>query len=94
MSQLVWHNSFRQAFKRLTKRDVHLKEKVIQTLKLLEENPKNPRLKSHKLSGQLKEYWACQADYDCRIIFSFSKHPETNEDILILIDIGSNDDVY
>ena len=34
-------------------------------------NPFDPRLKTHKLSGALRNYWAFWIDYKYRIIFSF-----------------------
>jgi len=33
-------------------------------------------------------------EYDRRIIFEFSPDPETGEDAILLIDIGTHDAVY
>jgi mRNA interferase YafQ len=49
---------------------------------------------SHKLSGNLEGLWSCTVAYDCRIIFSFSEDEEYLEVIILLIDIGSHDQVY
>ena len=49
MYQLAWHNSFKQAFKRLTKNNLELKQNIVNILELLQENPYNPKLKTHKL---------------------------------------------
>lgn len=94
MYQLAWHNSFKHAFKQITKNNPELKQNIVNTLKLLQENPSNPKLKTHKLQGKLKGYWASLIEYDCRIIFGFTNNPENNEVVIVLIDIGTHDDVY
>jgi addiction module RelE/StbE family toxin len=53
------------------------------------QNPFNPRLRTHKLTGQLEGLWALSIDYDCRVIFQFI---DKNE--VLLIDIGGHDEVY
>jgi len=54
------------------------------------ENPFLPELKTHKLSGRLKGFWAFSVAHDCRVVFSF----EDNNKTAILSDIGSHDEVY
>jgi len=44
---------------------------------------------THKLSGKLRGLWAFSCDYDCRVIFKF-----INKENVLLIDIGSHDEVY
>jgi len=61
---------------------------------LLEENPFDPSLKSHKLTNNLSQYWSCSVNYDYRIIFTFSVDNITQETLIILVDIGSHDEVY
>ena len=58
------------------------------------ENINDPRLKPHHLSGQLAGLFACSVAYDYRIVFSRQKHPKTGVETLILINIGSHDEVY
>lgn len=43
------------------------KEKII----IFQKNPFDPRLRTHKLTGQLRKYWAFWVKYKYRIIFSF-----------------------
>ena len=52
-------------------------------------SPFSPQLRTHKLSGKLKELWAFSVDEDCRVVFEF-----LGEDKVLLIDIGSHDEVY
>ncbi len=91
--QLVWHKSFLRAFKKLTKRNTVLEEKIFTTLQFLTDNPFHPLLDTHKLHGTLQGYWACSVEYDCRIVFSIERENSTLENI-ILLDIGTHDEVY
>ena len=94
MYQLAWHNSFKQAFNKATKNNIELKQDIIKPLEMLQENPYNPKLRTHKLHGKLKDFWASIVAYDCRIIFAFAKSPTTNENLIALIDIGTHNEVY
>jgi len=38
--------------------------------------------------------WACSCGYDCRIVFSLENDLENGGQIVLLIDIGSHDEVY
>ena len=91
---LVTETTFKRAFKRLTKKKPHLKKKIFDTLNILANDPFTPSLKSHKLTGQLEGLWSCTVIYDCRIIFALRKDPESGNDLIVLIDIGSHDEVY
>ncbi|MCX7736526.1 MAG: type II toxin-antitoxin system mRNA interferase toxin, RelE/StbE family [Candidatus Kapabacteria bacterium] len=90
MFEFQWHNSFRKAFKKLSINN-DLKVRIIQTLELLQINPFDRRLKTHKLHGELKNLYACSIDFDYRIVFSFSK---TESNTIILVDIGTHNEVY
>jgi mRNA interferase YafQ len=91
---LVWDHSFKRAFKRFVKKNPQFENKIFESLERLSDNPFAPALKSHKLTGQLEGLWACSVAYDCRIIFTFRRDEALNDNIVILIDIGSHDDVY
>ncbi|HEY9865845.1 MAG TPA: type II toxin-antitoxin system mRNA interferase toxin, RelE/StbE family [Candidatus Obscuribacterales bacterium] len=86
--------SFKRAFKRLVKKNPQLQDKILGVLELLGNDPFHPSLKSHKLTGQLEGLWACSVTYDCRVIFAFKKDVETGNDLIVLTDIGSHDEVY
>ena len=91
---LILDRSFKRSLKRLTRKNPQLKEKISEILDLLGIDPFTSSLKSHKLTGQLDGWWSCTVSYDCRIIFGFEKDLETGEDRILLIDIGSHDEVY
>ena len=94
MRKLVWDNSFRRAFKKRTRNEPALKERIFETLEQLVEDPFHPRLRTHKLKGELNGLWACWVEYDCRIIFLFEADPEGLENAIVLVDLGSHDEVY
>jgi len=85
---------FKRSFKRLIKKNPQLQNQILAILELLGNDPLNPSLKSHKLTGQLDGLWACSVSYDCRIIFAFKKEAVTGNDLIVLVDIGSHDEVY
>jgi addiction module RelE/StbE family toxin len=57
-------------------------------------DPFTPSLKSHKLIGQMDGLWSCSVSYDCRIIFDISEDGQLLEMIILLIDVGSHNQVY
>jgi len=38
--------------------------------------------------------YACSCGYDCRIVFSVEKDKETDKEIIVLISIGTHNEVY
>jgi mRNA interferase YafQ len=94
MHKLTWSTSFRQGFKKAIRNQPELLEKIFLGLEKLSREPFDPSLKTHKLHGKLRGLWACQIDYDCRIVFTFEKEPGNENDLIVLIDIGKHDEVY
>jgi mRNA interferase YafQ len=91
---LATETGFRKSFKKLIKKNPQLQNKILAVINLLGDDPFAPSLKSHKLTGQLDGLWSCTVNYDCRLVFAFRKDEETDDDLLVLIDIGSHDEVY
>ena len=89
MISIVWDPGFKKAYQKKIKTDDNLKRKFWKTTKLFSSNPFSKQLRTHKLTGTLKGLWAFSVDYDTRVIFSFLK-----DDEVLLIDIGSHDEVY
>ncbi|BAZ49803.1 plasmid stabilization system [Nostoc sp. NIES-4103] len=83
--EVVWSSGFKRSFRKITKKNLQLKNQIINVL---------PSLKSHKLTGNFAELWSCSVAYDCRIIFNFSEDEKLLEIVILLIDIGSHDEVY
>ena len=94
MHMLSWSSGFRRGFKKATRKDPSLREKIFSVLEKLSIEPFDPALKTHKLHGKLIGLWACQVEYDCRIVFTFIKEPDNEKDLIVLVDIGKHDEVY
>lgn len=62
------------------------------TLELLATNAFDPRLKTHKLKGNLAGSWACSGGYDLRVVFQFVTHK--GSEAILLEAVGSHDEVY
>ena len=53
-----------------------------------------PSLGIHKLSGNLFGLLACSCGYDCRIVFTIEQDAENDREVIVLLDIGTHDEVY
>jgi len=94
MRTLVWNSAFVRAFKRVTRRQPVLRARIERTLRQLAEDPFHPSLHSHKLKGQLVGTWACGVGYDVRILFDLVQNPTTGEEEILLLTVGSHNEVY
>ena len=94
MRKLFWGKNFIRAVKRASRRHPDLLEILPTTLQLLSENPFAPLLETHKLKGKLSSSWACKVGYDLRIIFDFVKTQGQGEDHILLLELGSHEEVY
>lgn len=84
--------SFVRSANRLTRKNPEAAEDLRVTLALLEEDAFDPRLKTHKLKGNLAGSWACTAGYDLRVVFQFVKHK--GSEAILLESAGTHDEVY
>lgn len=87
--KLTWDESFKRAYKKKIKRRPELKELFWKKIELFCNDPFHKSLRTHKLTGKLKDLWAFSIDYDTRLLFEFS-----DEENVLLIDFGSHDEVY
>lgn len=94
MRQLVITSSFRRAYRKLTKRDRALQERIDDLLRQMRVDLFAPALGTHKLSGALSGFWASSCGYDCRVIFSLEIDQESGREVILLHDIGAHDEVY
>ena len=51
-------------------------------------DPQDPLLRTHKLKGELADYWAFTVADDLRVVFRWEK------DDAFLVNLGSHDEVY
>lgn len=87
--EVSFSSAFKRAFKKRIKGNTDLEGKFWQKLEQFTVDPYDPSLKTHKLSGKLKEYWSFSVDYDERVLFYF-----TEDEKAVFVDIGSHDEVY
>lgn len=59
---------FMRQFKKLP---MEVKQSALACEKLFRQNPFDPMLKTHKLHGAMREYWAFSISYGYRIGFTF-----------------------
>jgi mRNA-degrading endonuclease YafQ of YafQ-DinJ toxin-antitoxin module len=71
-----------------------LQARIERALQQLAEDPFYPTLHIHKLKGDLAGAWACTVDYDNRILFEFAQNPESGEQEILLLTMGTHDEVY
>jgi addiction module RelE/StbE family toxin len=57
-------------------------------LRRLSADPRDPVLGSHRLHGELADYWACTVDRDLRLLFRWTS------DELYHVNLGSHDQVH
>ena len=89
-----WSAKSLRAFKRLVRRDPQLRILIEQTLRQLASDPFHPGLRTHKLKGDLADVWSCSIDYNYRILFEFVQNLEDEETAILLLNIGTHDEVY
>ena len=92
--QLVWSPRFSRELKRLIRRNPQLRSAIEQTLEKLSEDAFHPSLKTHKLKGDLADRWACSIDYSNRFVFRFVQNPDSGEEEIVLLTLGSHDEAY
>lgn len=83
--QIYYTSRFASSYKKLPeslKLQAELKEK------LFRKNPFDPILKTHKLTGKLKDFWSFSIDRKYRIIFEFIKKNE------VVFHIAGTHDIY
>jgi addiction module RelE/StbE family toxin len=57
-------------------------------LRRISADPRDPVLGTHRLHGELADYWACTVDRDLRILFRWTR------DELFLVNLGGHPQVY
>lgn len=87
---LVYPASYIKRARKFLKKHPELTNQYRKTLELLELDPSHVSLRLHKLDGRLKGLSAVSINLSYRIVLSFELH----ENQIILINVGSHDEVY
>jgi mRNA interferase YafQ len=94
MRALVLTPKFKRAFYKFVKRNADLQQRIEATLQQMEADTFSPNLGTHKLSGKLKGLQSCSCGYDCRIVFAIEQDVQSENEVIVLLDIGTHDVVY
>jgi mRNA-degrading endonuclease YafQ of YafQ-DinJ toxin-antitoxin module len=89
MTEVAFSSSFKRAFKKRIIGRQPLEDKFWKRLEIFQANPLDARLRTHKLSGDLQEYWSFSIEYDVRVVFQFAAKKS-----VVFQDIGTHDEVY
>ena len=68
--KIYYSSKFAREYKNLP---LKIKREAEQKEKIFRKNPFDERLKTHKLSGVLKDFWAFSIDQKYRIVFEFAE---------------------
>lgn len=82
--------------KKLLKKRPELIPLFRKLLETLSTDPMHPKLKTHKLKGDLSGSYSCSLNYEIRVIFNiFNDYSYNNEktDIIFLQTIGTHDEL-
>ncbi|MBE9019008.1 type II toxin-antitoxin system mRNA interferase toxin, RelE/StbE family [Chroococcidiopsis sp. CCALA 051] len=94
MSKIVISSKFKRAFRKFTRRNTQLQARIEETITALSDDIFNPSLGTHKLEGKLSGLLSCSCGYDCRIVFAIETEEESGETLVVLLDVGTHDEVY
>ena len=88
--EVSFSNSFKKAFVKRIKSN-ETKSEFWLRLDLFITDPFDPKLKTHKLSGKLKNLWSFSIENDVRVVFFFT---EDKPKKAVFVDLGSHNEVY
>ena len=92
--ELVVTPKFKRVFCKFVRRNTRLQKRIEDTLMQMQKDVFATSLGTHKLSGTLEGLRACGCGYDCRIVFSIEQNPVGDGQVIVLLDIGTHDEVY
>ena len=92
MTEIAFSSSFKRAFKKKVAGNANVETRFWERLGAFKEDPFDPKLRTHKLSGTLKDLWSFTIEYDLRVIFYFVDSVDARR--AVFVDIGSHTEVY
>mgnify|MGYP003396180032 CR=1 FL=1 len=88
MRKIVTTRRFEKRLAGFARSHPDLSRRVKVAMKSMTVDPFGPLLKTHRLSGSLRDCFASSITYNYRIVFS------VDDDTIYFLDIGSHDEVY
>jgi len=83
-------DSYKKRVKKFLKKHPDMFDRYAKAITILEVNPFHPSLRLHKLKGNLNEYFSVSINMEYRVVIDFLIVDEK----IILVDVGSHDEVY
>ncbi len=90
MPTIISTKHYEKRFKKFKKQHPELRDQYIKTIRLIGTDPAHPSLRLHKLKGGLSDFYSVSINMKYRIILDFI----IRDDQIILIDIGSHEELY
>ena len=88
--EVSFSKSFRKSFEKRIK-STETRTEFWVRLELFIQDPFDPKLKTHKLSGKLKNLWSFSIENDVRVVFLFTDDKPKRA---VFVDLGSHNEVY
>lgn len=85
---LLYDKTYLKNFIKITQNNTKLKNKIVKKINLFIEYRTHPSLRLHKINTSKGEIWSISVDMNYRILIKY-----INQDI-ILLDIGTHEDIY
>lgn len=92
--KVVISTKFKRSLRKFTRSNPDLQNRIQQVIMTMEKDLFSPKLGTHKLSGKLSGFLSCSCGYDCRIVFSLNTDRNSGQKVILLLDIGTHDQVY
>lgn len=89
MIEVAFSSSFKRAFKKRVADSPDRAKHFWERLEVFKNDPFDPTLRTHRLSGKLKHLWSFSIEYDLRVLFQFVEDQRT-----VFIDIGTHKEIY
>jgi len=90
MIEIRFSDSYEKKVIKFLKKHKDIYPQYKKTIELLQHNPQHSSLRIHKLQGKMNKYSSVSINMKYRIVIDFI----IVDDVIILVDIGSHDDVY
>jgi len=88
--EVSFSNSFKKVFEKRIK-SAETKTEFWVRVELFVGDPFDPNLRTHKLSGKLKNLWSFSVENDVRVVFFFTDDKPKKA---VFVDLGSHNEVY
>ena len=88
MYRLVLSDRFKRSLREFVRKHPELQRVAQERFEILRHNPRDARMKTHKLTGKLKGLLAASITREYRVVFYVEKN------LIFLLAIGGHEEVY